>query len=377
MEKFDLESFPTSESAKKMLRYVSGGFYDDSYVGKWLFQVMGVEYDEALAIVMELPDQFFPETATWGLMYHEIKWGLPARPDLSYEERRGLICQRRDYRAPMTPYRMEELIKTVTSFQVHVADIHDNSLSVRSPLMDISHPNQFKIVLEGEGNADLKKIRELVDKVKQSHTVYDLLYLEQSHFGVPVRYAESVHFQTSFYPRYNLPQLKLSGKWKLNRDRKLSGYDSQETVDLYPVAVRFRAGAKAAVEEVSRIHLLTRAGIPEGIHGGTSLQVRTAADCQAVTSQKIRIQTKAGESTGERTQVCVQTEAREEARTRTEITGKSMAGHEAESKEQLRVRASAACTAGVGDITIYNKNRMSGGWKLNGSRKLNGGAEIR
>ena len=203
----------------------------------------------------------------------------------------------------------------------------------------------------------------------------------RKHFGgsyeVPVRYSERIHFRTSFYPRYNLPQLKLNGKWKLNGGRKLSGYDSQETVDLYPVAVRFRAGAKAAVEEVSRIHLLTRAGIPEGIHGGTSLQVRTAADCQAVTSQKIRIQTKAGESTGERTQVCVQTEAREEARTRTEITVKSMAGHEAESKEQLRVRASAACTAGVGDITIYNKNRMSGGWKLNGSRKLNGGAEIR
>ena len=377
MEKFDLESFPTSESAKKMLRYVSDGFYDDSYVGKWLFQVMGVEYDEALAIVMELPDQFFPETATWGLMYHEIKWGLPARPDLSYEERRGLICQRRDYRAPMTPYRMEELIKTVTSFQVHVADIHDNSLSVRSPLMDISHPNQFKIVLEGEGNADLKKIRELVDKVKQSHTVYDLLYLEQSHFGVPVRYAESVHFQTSFYPRYNLPQLKLSGKWKLNRDRKLSGYDSQETVDLYPVAVRFRAGAKAAVEEVSRIHLLTRAGIPEGIHGGTGLLIRNAVRHQAATGQKIRIRVETEEAAGEKTQVCVQTEAREEARTHMGIAIRSKAGCEAESKERLRVNASAACAAEAGEIRIYNKNLLGGGWKLNGGRKLNGGTETR
>ena len=51
MEKFDLENFPTSESAKKMLSYVSDGFYDESYVGKWLFQVMGAEYDKALEIV--------------------------------------------------------------------------------------------------------------------------------------------------------------------------------------------------------------------------------------------------------------------------------------------------------------------------------------
>lgn len=32
-EKFDLEQFPTSESAKRMLSYVTPGFYDNSYVG--------------------------------------------------------------------------------------------------------------------------------------------------------------------------------------------------------------------------------------------------------------------------------------------------------------------------------------------------------
>ena len=108
MEKFALESFPTSESAKKMLGYVSDGFYDESYVGKWIYQVMGLEYDRALEMVEDLPAQFFPETATWGLMYHEIKWGLPVRENLSYEERRKRIYQKRDYRAPMTPYRMEK-----------------------------------------------------------------------------------------------------------------------------------------------------------------------------------------------------------------------------------------------------------------------------
>lgn len=86
MEKFDLERFPTSESAKKMLSFVSDGFYDESYVGKWIFQVMGIEYDKALEIAMDLPAQFFLETATWGLLYHEIKWGLPVRLNLSYEE---------------------------------------------------------------------------------------------------------------------------------------------------------------------------------------------------------------------------------------------------------------------------------------------------
>ena len=101
-KKIDLENFPTSESAQRMLASVTPGFYDKSYVGKWLYQVMGLEFDEAEKLIAEeLPLQFFPETATWGLMYHEIKWGLPVRDYLSYEERRKLIYEKRDQRAPI------------------------------------------------------------------------------------------------------------------------------------------------------------------------------------------------------------------------------------------------------------------------------------
>ena len=81
MEKFDLENFPVSESAKNMIASVSDGFYDNSYVGKWLFEVMGQEYDAAREIAEDILNQLFPETATWGLMYHEIKWGLPVRSE--------------------------------------------------------------------------------------------------------------------------------------------------------------------------------------------------------------------------------------------------------------------------------------------------------
>ena len=108
MEKFDIENFPTSDTAKRMLSYVSEEFYEKSYVGKWLYQIMGLEWDSAKQILEEeLPKQFFIETATWGLMYHEIKWGLPVRQNLPYEERRSLIRQKINYRVPMSPYYME------------------------------------------------------------------------------------------------------------------------------------------------------------------------------------------------------------------------------------------------------------------------------
>lgn len=168
MEKFDLENFPTSESAKKMLSYVSDGFYDDSYVAKWLFQVMGLEYDTAREIAESLPDQMFPETATWGLMYHEIKWGLPVRQNLKFEERRQLIYQKRDFKAPMTPYRMETFLQNTTGFEVHVEDIHDHSLYGFQP----EHPNIFKATFIGEGTLDTKKALAMLLAIRQSHTTF-------------------------------------------------------------------------------------------------------------------------------------------------------------------------------------------------------------
>lgn len=166
----ELELFPASESAKRMLSYVTSGFYDRSYVGKWMFQVMGAEYDGARAIAEELADQFFPETATWGLKYHEIKWQLPVRENLPYEERRRLIFQKRDFRAPMTPATIETYLRNALGFDVYVCDAHDAGPYGYVP----PHPNVFKVFFVGEQTLDTKKAHEMIDGLKQSHTAYKI-----------------------------------------------------------------------------------------------------------------------------------------------------------------------------------------------------------
>lgn len=167
MENFDLENFPTSKSAKKMLSHVSDGFYDKSYISKWIFQVMGIEYDKALEIANNLPEQFFPETATWGLMYHEIKWGLPVRTNLSYEERRKLIYQKRDCRVPMTPYQIEKYIKNTTEMDIFVADIHDAGPYNFKP----HNPNMFKVFFNDIATENIKEVLKKINYLKQSHTL--------------------------------------------------------------------------------------------------------------------------------------------------------------------------------------------------------------
>jgi len=170
MEKICLEEFPTSLSARRMLSSVSEGFYDRSYVGKWLFQVMGLEYDTALEAAEGLPEQFFPETATWGLKYHEIKWQLPVREDLPYKERRKIICRKRDFRAPMTPAGMEAYLEDLYGFQVHVADIHDPGPYWYVP----PHPNVFRVFFSGAGVLDAEGACRTVGWLKQSHTTAEV-----------------------------------------------------------------------------------------------------------------------------------------------------------------------------------------------------------
>jgi hypothetical protein len=171
-KKIDLENFPTSQSAQNMLATVTPGFYDQSYVGKWLYQVMGLEFDEAERLIAEeLPLQFFPETATWGLMYHELKWGLPVRDYLSYDERRKLIYEKRDQRAPMTPYRMETMLANVTGFWANIADIHDGGKYGYK----VGHPNTFIAVFVGDGSLNTKAVKRLLDPAKQSHTTYTII----------------------------------------------------------------------------------------------------------------------------------------------------------------------------------------------------------
>ena len=176
MKEFDIEKFPTSRAAAGMLHSISEGFYQKSYVMKWLLQVEGLEWDEAENILEELPLQFFPETATWGLVYHEQKWQLPVKYNLGYDERRKLIYQRRDFKAPMTPYKMELYIGKVLGIETHITDCHDPGERGFMP----GHPNIFKAAFVTESTLDVAAVSGVLDKLKQSHTVYTIEDLIQA-----------------------------------------------------------------------------------------------------------------------------------------------------------------------------------------------------
>lgn len=318
----DLEAFPASEAAKRMLSYVTPGFYEKSYVGKWLYEVMGQEMDKAAALFEELPKQAFPETATWGLGYLEEKYGLPNRSGLPDQERRRIICQKRDTRAPMTPFAMERLLKNITDFKVSIRDSNDADFE---KLPD-RHPNIFKVILAGDGTAEITKIQSLLNQVKQSHTVYSLSYYEHSGYEEKMLYENAVCFRTGFYPRYNLAFLNLDHMWKLDGSRKINGYDGESYVNFYPAVLCIQVPVKEQTDTKQRVAI--RLSMKEWISTGALFLIRTEAENIFERSEKISFNLSAKEETS------------------------------------------------AGPAQVMNKNIMDHAWKLDGSRRLNGGLSV-
>lgn len=158
---FDIEHFPTSAAAKRMLDRVSP-IYEQSYVGKWIYQVMGLEIDEARLAFEELRLQAFPETATWGLRYWEDRYGLPTDEARDLEERRAELLSRRGARAPMNPARVENIISSLLNLPVFVTE-------------DVA-PYTFAVeIATGERVVDLLRAYERLLEIKPSHQAVQLI----------------------------------------------------------------------------------------------------------------------------------------------------------------------------------------------------------
>ena len=56
-----------SPEAETFLRMVTKGFYDRSYIGLWLFEVMGREWDEMRSWSENLKSEIFVQTCTWSI----------------------------------------------------------------------------------------------------------------------------------------------------------------------------------------------------------------------------------------------------------------------------------------------------------------------
>lgn len=141
MSKFTLDNFPTSKTGKEMLHRVSP-IYDNSYVAKWLYQVMGMELDEIKTLFAEMREQVFTTTVTWGIEYQEHKFSIVPDDKLTLEERRARLYRKKVHKYPLNPKRIEIYFKDAWNMDVEVDE------TVRPGYIDIDFASnrQFDIV---------------------------------------------------------------------------------------------------------------------------------------------------------------------------------------------------------------------------------------
>lgn len=155
----DLEHFPTNETALRMMERISP-IYDRSYVGKWIFEIMGMEMGEARAYFEELRRQPFPERTTWTIEYWERRYAITPKPADDLETRRRNIIMKRGARLPMNPARMEQIINDLTGGNTVVTENVDDYT--------------FRVTIDGAalGMNTLAVIKE-IKRRKPSHQCFD------------------------------------------------------------------------------------------------------------------------------------------------------------------------------------------------------------
>ena len=186
----DLEHFPTSPSAQRMMSRISP-IYGKSYVGKWLFQVMGLEWDDAWLRFDELREQAFPETTTWAIEYWEERYAVIPKPGSTLEERRRNLIAKRGIRSPMNPARVEAIIGSMTGKAVECTE-------------NVA-PYTFAVTIEGAeaGTVDLEEVYKRLYQIKPSHQTFILT-------SKAVEQQQTVFLGAGFtntYSRRELPEL--------------------------------------------------------------------------------------------------------------------------------------------------------------------------
>ncbi len=156
-------NYATSDSALRMLKMVTAGFYDNSRIGQSFFQAMGTEWDEMEAWGTELHRELFPQTSTWSIGDWEELYGIETDETLSLELRRQQIMAKVLYRAPINPETIRRGVAALTACEVEVEDFLE--------------PYTFSVTVHHEEEVEnMTEVWAYIYGIKPSHLRFRLFF---------------------------------------------------------------------------------------------------------------------------------------------------------------------------------------------------------
>lgn len=146
-----------SENAQRIIDFVSQ-IYGESYVGLWLFEVIGQALDEVYTSAVGLRDETSPVTAVRFLDLYEDHYGLLRDPSLNTKQRQKRIIAKMQSRGPCNPTRLAEAVSgALGGAEVDIIERVDKYT--------------FLVIIREVVN-DLKPARDILDQMKPAHLIY-------------------------------------------------------------------------------------------------------------------------------------------------------------------------------------------------------------
>ena len=157
MSKPDLDIIHSPE-AETFRRMVTKGFYDRSYLGLWMYEVIGREWDEMKAWAEGIKSEIHPQTCTWSIAIWEWVYGFENDETLSLEYRRQRILAKVLGTRPINPEVIRRGVEKITGCDVDIKDF--------------AGPYRFSLTIHMPEDRDVfqyESVREYVRTVKPAH----------------------------------------------------------------------------------------------------------------------------------------------------------------------------------------------------------------
>lgn len=188
-----------------------------------LAQVENQELEKLTTKQASLLDEVYITTCTlYGIQRLESFLGLSMDQTLSLEERRDRIWTIWNRRLPYTDSVLEKWFDQVVGKYAYELKLTHESYRLDVTLLQASY-------------AMLKEVKKQVAEMIPANLLFELVANYREIIQNVIQIEAYLRIQSDFYPRYNLKTLLLDGTWKLDGTYLLNGYQSDQTIDFYPL----------------------------------------------------------------------------------------------------------------------------------------------
>lgn len=148
-----------SEKARDIIDYVSP-VYGESYVGLWLFQVIGAVMGDLCGKADQLRYDTNPATAELLLDLWEDHYEISRDPSLTTEQRRARLIGKTQSRGPCNPTKLAAAVSAAYG-------------GIRVEIEENVEKNTFRVkILDGVTSTSQAEV--ILDRMKPAHLIYEI-----------------------------------------------------------------------------------------------------------------------------------------------------------------------------------------------------------